>query len=712
MRFARFAAVLLALSAALASAQDPPAPNPPAAAPDPSAPNQPSAPETAAPVPSDPEAHPRPVPSAETVQPPPRSGTGSANSAGSDVFVSEELLYERAPIVVAASKVEQKATVAPNVVHVITAEQIFRYGYRTLGDALRSLPGLWTTYDRAYEFIGIRGASVPGDFNTRIQVLINGHTLNEQWGASSPIGTNFGLDMDVIDRIEVILGPGSILYGSNAFFGVVNIVTKTGKKADWVRGQAAAGSFGRGEGTMTVGHAFDNGPDLFASAHYLDIEGDTLATAGRGLVEGADGDQTHSWFGRAAYKGFTINAARTERWKRVPTAPFGANYGSKFNGYGDDWMFVDAQYRHAVNEHWAVTGRWYADDYGYNDKLDYRGAGGIFRDEGIDRWWGGEVKVDFTEKRFRVTAGTEWQRHRTFQRANFEGTPTNDDLHTFYTRAGYLEGAVDLLDNVHLTAGVRYHRSQFYDPAVIPRAALVAEPWTDGSVKLIYGRAIRDPSVYERFFTDGITVTDNPGLTTEIVDSYQVEIAHAFGDRGQVGAVLFQNDIDGFIAQETVDVDPDPLVFDPRLQYMNGDPSTVRGVEAWARGNPVGKLQAFANVAYNGLPDGSDSAVHVGSPRLVVNAGATMPLWADKAYLSLTGHGIGERATEASGHVPPYWTMDATVAVRGLLQKGTISAGVYNVFDNKYQDPVGTEHGTDHLQSDGRTFLVKLSFAY
>ena len=132
----------------------------------------------------------------------------------------EELLDVRIPTVYAASKFEQKVTEAPASVSIITADQIRMYGYRTLADILRGVRGFYVTYDRNYSYLGIRGFSRPGDYNSRVLLLIDGHRVNENIFGSALIGTEGTLDVDLIERVEVIRGPSSSLYGTNAFLGV------------------------------------------------------------------------------------------------------------------------------------------------------------------------------------------------------------------------------------------------------------------------------------------------------------------------------------------------------------------------------------------------------------------------------------------------------------------------------------------------------------
>jgi len=136
----------------------------------------------------------------------------------------EKLLLQEIPSVYGASKYEQKVTEAPSSVSIVTADEIKKFGYRTLTDILRSVRSFYVSYDRNYSFVGVRGFARPGDYNSRILLLVNGHRLNDNIFDSALIGTEGVLDVDLIERVEIIRGPSSSLYGSNAFFAVVDII--------------------------------------------------------------------------------------------------------------------------------------------------------------------------------------------------------------------------------------------------------------------------------------------------------------------------------------------------------------------------------------------------------------------------------------------------------------------------------------------------------
>lgn len=138
------------------------------------------------------------------------------------------IFEEPPPAVFGASRRRQSLEEAPSAVTIVTAEEIRRHGWRTITEVLSNVRGLYVSEDRNYSYLGVRGFARPGDYNSRVLVLVNGHAMNDAPYMSSLLGREFGIDMELVERIEVIRGPGSSLYGTNALFGVINVVTRSG----------------------------------------------------------------------------------------------------------------------------------------------------------------------------------------------------------------------------------------------------------------------------------------------------------------------------------------------------------------------------------------------------------------------------------------------------------------------------------------------------
>jgi len=182
----------------------------------------------------------------------------------------EQLMGVKVPIVYGASKHEQKVTEAPSAVSIVTQDDIQKFGYRTLADVLRSARGFFVTYDRSYSYIGVRGINRPGDFGGRVLITVDGHRLNEPLYDSAFNGNDFPLDVDLIDRVEIIRGAGSSLYGNNAFFAVINVVTRRGGAMNGVELSGAAASYDTYTGRLSYGKHFTNGLELVVSGSLFD----------------------------------------------------------------------------------------------------------------------------------------------------------------------------------------------------------------------------------------------------------------------------------------------------------------------------------------------------------------------------------------------------------------------------------------------------------
>jgi len=228
----------------------------------------------------------------------------------------EDLMKIKVHSVFGASKFLQKVTEAPASVSIITAEEIKRYGYVTLAAAIGSVRGFYNNYTRSYSDLGARGFARPGDFNTRVLLLVDGHRMSDNVYSSAQIGAEFPIDVDLIDRIEIIRGPSSSLYGTNAFFGVINVITKRGSDLDGLQLSTQRSSFDSYRGRFSYGKQFTSGLDLLISGTVSDSKGqqrlyfrefDDPAT-NNGIAENGDGEDINQMFANVSWRDFSLQA--------------------------------------------------------------------------------------------------------------------------------------------------------------------------------------------------------------------------------------------------------------------------------------------------------------------------------------------------------------------------------------------------------------------
>src|SRR5205823_5366874 len=142
--------------------------------------------------------------------------------------------------------------------------------YRTLAEALGGARGMFTTFDRTYHYLGVRGFSLPGDYGSRLLLLVNGQSLTDNiLGQSVWFGQDFPLDMSLVKRIEIVRGPSSALYGSNGIFATINVVTFSPEEFHGTQVRAEAGTFGEKKLQAASSVALGRGASLLMSGSVL-----------------------------------------------------------------------------------------------------------------------------------------------------------------------------------------------------------------------------------------------------------------------------------------------------------------------------------------------------------------------------------------------------------------------------------------------------------
>jgi len=249
----------------------------------------------------------------------------------------EDLMKLDSGQVFGASERLQPALEAPSSVSFVTAAEIEKYGFRTLADILRSVRGMYVTGDRNFSLVGIRGFAKPGDYNSRILLLVNGHRVNDNVFGQAEIGAEFGIDPAMFERVEIIRGPASSIYGDSAFFAVVNVITRSGAALDGASVALEGGTLGTVLTRASVGQRLANGADIAVSGTFEQSAGvnrlyfpafDTPAT-NNGIAEGLDGERLGQFYAQFRMNNFTFTGAYGNRRRDVPTASFGTLFNEQ-----------------------------------------------------------------------------------------------------------------------------------------------------------------------------------------------------------------------------------------------------------------------------------------------------------------------------------------------------------------------------------------------
>jgi outer membrane receptor protein involved in Fe transport len=321
--------------------------------------------------------------------------------------------------VYSASKRVQSSSDAPSSVTVITADEIQKYGYRSLADVLESVRGFYVTYDRDYSFVGVRGFGRLGDSNNRLLVLIDGHRINDNVFGQPYLGTEFLVDVNMIERIEIIRGPSSSLYGAAAFFAVINVITRKGSQLAGGEVSFADASYETYQGRASYGtHVRDL--DFALSGTFYDSEGPTLffpefnnPATNNGVTSGTDYENFQHIIGTASYKGLTLQGLYSARDKVVPTGYFGSLFNDPRTKNIDHHQYLDLSYEHSFGNKWDLAQRTSYDHATLRAPLAFATgipdpATTLDTYSFLGEWWDSEAQLSRTVlEKHKITFGTE-----------------------------------------------------------------------------------------------------------------------------------------------------------------------------------------------------------------------------------------------------------------------------------------------------------------
>jgi outer membrane receptor for ferrienterochelin and colicins len=643
------------------------------------------------------------------------SAAAQEPSAPAEPARQEMILFQDVPSVFGASKYEQDPAEAPASVTVVTADEIERFGYRTLSEILRSVRGLYVNDDRNYNYVGVRGFGRPGDYNTRVLLLLDGHRTNDNIYDQAAIGTDAYLDVDLIDRVEIIRGPGSSLYGTSAFLGVINVVTKPGRALKGGELSARLASHDTAKAGVTYGTRTDGGFEWLVSGSYYRSDGERIyfpefdaPETNGGWAEGVDGDEYRSAFAKLSRGDLSLEAAYASREKVVPTASFETVFNDPRNRTTDERVFLALKHDREIGQRSRVITTLSYDSYAYDGTYVY--TDGLQQDTGRGAWWTAESQyVGSLGDKNKLTAGAEWR----------ENTRQDQELHDVDPYESVLDvrgsGSIFALyaqdeyrprENWIADVGVRYDRYDTFGGTTNPRLALIGRFRDRTTLKLLYGRAFRAPNPYEMFYDDnGVSQKGNPSLEPETISTYEAEIEHRFrgGARGLVS--LYSYGVSNLITQET---DPaDDLAVFRNLERVKG-----QGVEAEIRAGFGEAVEGRLSGAYQTSRDDATDELLTNSPRTLLSLAFSSPLITRKLLVSIEERYMSRRKVLDGGYAGGFAVTNLNFLLKGAKRLPAVSVGVYNLLDHPYGDPAGEEHVQRVIPQEGRSFRFYLRFAF
>lgn len=431
-------------------------------------------------------------------------------------------LAELATVKVVSRK-EESLIDAPGVVSVISAEDIKRFGARHLRDVINRLPNSLVIGSGLYVHnrTSLRGVTQT-HLDDKVLILLNGRPIREagQGGINGDIYSSFPLEL--IKQIEVIRGPGSVLYGTNAFAGVINLVTYPPQEGPSLKLTGTLGSFdSRGVNLSGSHHG-----DIFSvigSAHYHKDNGDkfnnTVAELGNPGVFETGREASEAVF-QINYGDFSLTSIINDIKQ--------ASGNNLLSFPSEDWTierrFFDLGHRHRINEHWELSS-----NLTYNGMHNTAGIIGgtgrffITKSRGylLETTLQGQLK-----KNLELLVGGVYDHLRG---TNVSDGSRNTNIDTwrgsFYSQSNY-----QATDWLRLSLGFQYNKPEDISSAISPRFATIISLSKNVSWKIMYGEAFRSPFGLD-LFLDAAFLQGNPKLKPETIHTMSNQILYSAPDR-------------------------------------------------------------------------------------------------------------------------------------------------------------------------------------
>lgn len=620
--------------------------------------------------------------------------------------------------VYSASDYARRISGAPASASIVTADEIRAHGYRNLADILRSLPGLHLAYDRNYSYLASRGFGTVGDWNSRVLFMLDGHRVNENVYDGAYIGNDFILDVELIDRVEYVAGPAAaMLYGNNAFFGAVNVITKSGKQL--AGGELALGVGGGAtrDARLSYGRRLDNGLDVLLSASGLDSDGRDLAMPEYGgTAHDLDHERARRLFARVGGGGLKLQMAHAERRKGIPNASYAQLFDDARSRTDEAQSSLDLSYDHALGDESAVSGRLYYGHYAYNGDYAYADAAAptgsaVYRDSAHGRWWGLDLKyVGARVAGHKLLVGLDYQRDlRRDQRSIHLGQAVRLDDRRDGSQWGiYFHDEIALGERLTLDVGARHDRPWIGGSELNPRLGLIWRWRADTTLKALYGSAFRPPDVFELYYSGDELYQPNPGLGPERIKTHELVLERGLGGGGRLKATLFRNHI-----RDLIDYVPRGGA-DARLGTPDDSFSLANTGKARSAGLELGIKQALRGdghlrASYTGQRARADDGhTPENSPRHLVKLNWRQPLHAGlRAGLEIQH--VGARRSYAGTRVGGATLANLTLGGLRPSRDSELSLTVFNLFDRRHADPAADFHAPlDRIRQDGREWHLRL----
>lgn len=659
-------------------------------------------------------------------------------------FNKAELLRELGveEVLVTATGTARPLDSVPAIASIITSKQIRVNGFTSINQALEMVPGFHVSLSaiNRLDFVySIRG--IHTGFNPQVLVLVDGLSIQNSFYGGKPILFHFPLSN--VDKIEVVRGPGSAIYGADAYAGVINIITKSGIKASGLEVGGGFGSFGIRNTWMNLSKN-QYGLDIDYSLSYQRSDGDKSRSIERDLQTTLDEITESSASlapGPLSTRYEVVNShlkIRSQRWRFnllnwiSKDSGVGAGAAQTLDPSGQDrgellranveYLLGDDVWNTKIN---TIFQRYESEAYynifpegsvvpiGEDGNPNFLSPerfvlfenglignpGGVSRDSSIQLT---SLYTGAHSHRLRFSFGSKYQKMITWERKNFgPGVLDGDETvvgqgvtDVSYTEFKFLQDSNRrshnisfqdewrISDKFELVSGVRSDYYSDFGLTTNPRVAFIWKPQSDAYMKLLYGSAFRAPSFSEQFFRNNPVNLGNPDLNPEKIKTYELAVGVNKTEELRWNLSLFRYNAKGLIEI----VADDNMTTSTAQNARNQD---GYGAELEFEWDPNKKVRLASHFSWQHSEDSDTRKAIADSPGFLWALDAKFNV-ARSAILSMQVNYIADRhraPEDVRAEIDNYAIVNSNLNIPDIWDKFDLSFGVKNLTNEDAREP-------------------------
>jgi iron complex outermembrane receptor protein len=642
--------------------------------------------------------------------------------------LKDEILWlKEETFVTTATKTLEDIKKSGSTVSIITAQDLEKMGARNLMDALKRLPGLGINQmTMGMSAVEVRG--VKTDFGEKVLFLINGHPINNNLVNGGAHSSYNNFIVDDIKRVEVVRGPGSALYGANAFVAVINIITKDVADINGTNVTAGSGSYRSRKLNLQVGDTFGQ-LDLVANLNIYDTDGHKGEVTSDAINRSGFSDYWNKRYELGLQLDYGDFSFQSKYLQRKSGPYLGAN-----NVLNDDSeqdyveYFGELSYQRALSNQLALTGTIYFDHFQFDNLWEifpenYTDANNFTYTDGLllrspikhDKT-GGELQLEYQiNANHKLLTGimAEHQSQYDVELFSNGGAGPLQNISSFanwngsHNRnifAAFIQDIWDIHEDIRLIAGTRYDRYSDFGSSVNPRLSMTWAFTDNYSLMATYGSAFRAPTLGELYNINNPSIVGNPDVEPEEIETYELSLAGDITKKTNFKITGFHNNISDLIG----------AVPSATAASMSGNIGKLRvdGTELEVSSRLHDGSSLSFNYTYQHAINELNDERAANVPRQKFNAAFNyrhsrlVNLFAGLNHRGELPRTSADNRPDMGSHT----TVDIALNVHDTADAWGVTASIYNLFDKTYYDPSQDGAMISDYPKEGRSFWIEATY--